>query len=34
MADDNTIITEAKTFIRNFISQIKNHDFTNAAITL
>ena len=31
MADDNTIITEAKTLIRNLVSQIKNHDFTNAA---
>jgi len=31
MAEDNTIITEAKTLISNLITQIKNHDLTNAA---
>ena len=30
MAEDNTV-TEAKTLIRNLISQIHNQDFTNAA---
>ena len=31
MADNNTIITEAKTLISNLITQVKNHDFTSAA---
>ena len=34
MADDNTIITEVKTFILNFISQVQNHHFTEAANNL
>ena len=31
MADDHSIIIEAKTVIRNLLTQVQNHEFTNAA---